>query len=527
MTDTPAASDLALARRAEYGITRIAGRRIVHCTGEFWPFARTGGLAEAVRGLANFQCSVGQPTSVVMPYYRAVRTFTDEVEPVVDTFAVTVGGREERARVWRYAGRERGPAVYFVEHPTFFDRDGLYGEAGSDYPDNLRRFAFFSRAVAEVLPQVCPDAGIVHAHDWHAALVIPSLRYDHAGEPFFDKLGTVLTAHNAAYQGHFAADAFPETGLPWSMYDWRYFEWYGRVNVLKGGLAFADMSTTVSPNHAVELRTGQGGFGLHEHFASLGDRFVGILNGIDYTLWNPTADPYLTAPYSLTDLDAKRRNKSSLQRTYGLPRRARTPLIVMSARLVEQKGLDLILGDGLLHRFDAQFVFLGRGEPRYEAALTAVARQAPDRIAVPLNFTERLEHRLLAGADMLLMPSQFEPCGLTQMRAQRYGTLPIVRRVGGLSDTVEDGVTGFVFDSYEPAALRGAVRRAIQTFQDRATWRALVERAMREDFSWGPSAAMYQATYHRAIAARQRSTGESVASRDRPPATTPSPQGAH
>jgi starch synthase len=202
-------------------------------------------------------------------------------------------------------------------------------------------------------------------------------------------------------------------------------------------------------------------------------------------------------------------------------------VIVMSARLVEQKGLDLILGDGLLHRFDAQFIFLGRGEPRYEAALTAAARQAPHRIAVPLNFTERLEHRLLAGADMLLMPSQFEPCGLTQMRAQRYGTLPIVRRVGGLSDTVEDGVTGFVFDAYEPSALSRAVGRAIQTYADPAAWRALVARAMREDFSWGPSAAMYQATYHRAIAARQRHTGEPVASQDPRPAATPKLPAAH
>jgi starch synthase len=477
---------------------------VVHLTAEYWPFARTGGLAEAVRGLAEHQKRLGQSTAVVMPLYAAVRAVTDAMVPATDEFTVTVGHGAETARVWRYTANGKGPPVFFVEHKEYFGRDGLYGEAGADYPDNPRRFAFFCRAALQALPRLLPDVRIVHAHDWHTALAIPYLRNLHDGEPFYDALGTVLSVHNAAYQGYFPADMMLAIGLPSSLFDWRYFEWYGQVNILKGGLAFADMAITVSPTHAVELRTPGGGFGLHEHFIALGDRFIGILNGIDYTLWDPTSDPYLTAGFSITDLAPKRRNKASLQRAYSLPQRTRTPLFVMSARMVEQKGFDLILEPGLLAQFDAQFIFLGRGEPRYEAALTDLARLAPDRVAVPLNFTERLEHRLLAGADGLLMPSQFEPCGLTQMRAQRYGAVPVVRRVGGLMDTVVDGTTGFLFDEYKPAGLVRALRRTIQAYHNRSNWPSLVTEGMRQDFSWGPSAARYQAAYHRAAAGRTR-----------------------
>ena len=503
MTGTrPAAGRAPLAADvSRYDFTPVDGS-VVHLTAEYWPFARTGGLAEAARGLAEYQQRLGQPAFVVMPLYRAVRDVTDALLPVTGEFTVTVGDRDETAAVYRYSGGGGGPAVFFVDHPEYFGREGLYGELGTDYPDNPRRFAFFCRAAMDALPRLAPDARVVHAHDWHTALSLCYLRYFHAGDPFYDALGTVLSVHNAAYQGYFAADTMREIGMPWSLFDWRYFEWYGQVNVLKGGLSFADLAITVSPTHAIELRTPDGGFGLHDHFIALSDRFLGILNGIDYTLWDSTVDPYITAHYSVADLVPKRRNKTALQRTYGLPRRSRTPLFVMSARLVEQKGLDLILEPGLLLQFDAQYIFLGRGEPRYEAALTELARLAPDRVAVPLDFNERLEHRLLAGADALLMPSQFEPCGLTQMRAQRYGVVPVARRVGGLSDTVDDGVTGFLFDEYRPAGLGRALRRTIEAYHRPSYWSSLQMRGMQQDFSWASSAARYQEVYHRATAGR-------------------------
>jgi starch synthase len=483
----------------------ILDGRVVHLTAEYWPFARTGGLAEAVRGMAAVQKREGQATSVIMPLYRSVLGATTLRSPVIDAFEVTVGGRVERGRVWRCECEEDAPTVFFIEHAEYFDRSGLYGEHAQDYPDNLRRFAFFCAAAAELLPTLCPDARILHAHDWHTALAIPYVRYRYAGQPFYDRLGTILTVHNAAYQGHFPVETIPELGLPWQMYDWRYFEWYGRVNVLKGGLAFTDVATTVSPTHAAELRTPAGGFGLHDHFIAMGERFVGVLNGIDSQLWDPRRDPYVTAGFSADTPEPKRRNKDAVQRTYRLPRRARTPLFAMSARLVEQKGLDLILGDGLLTRYDAQFVFLGRGEPRYEAALAECARLAPDRIAVPLDFNERAEHRLLAGADALLMPSQFEPCGLTQMRAQRYGAVPVVRRVGGLADTVVDGVTGFLFDAYHADGLDTAVRRTIEAYHRRPAWTAMVARGMQQDFSWERSVAQYQDAYQHALQLRRDS----------------------
>jgi starch synthase len=485
-----------------HDIPPLDGRAVLHLTAEYWPFARTGGLAEAVRGLAQHQAKAGQPTTVVMPYYRSIRGITDAIQTIIESFTVDVGGRSETGSVHRFTGDGTGPTVVFIDHPEYFERDGIYGEDGDDYPDNLRRFAFFCRAATALLPRICPDAGVVHAHDWHAALSIPFLRYLHAGDPVYDRLGTVLSVHNAAYQGHFPPDAIADLGLPWSMYDWRYFEWYDRVNILKGGLAFADLAATVSPTHAAELRTPNGGFGLHDHFTAMGDRFVGILNGIDYELWNPETDPYLTAGYSHSDLATRHRNKTSLQRTYRLPRRARVPVFVMSARLVEQKGLDLVLANGLLTRYEGQFIFLGRGDPRYERALVEVGRLAPDRVAVPLAFDERLEHRLLAGADLLLMPSQFEPCGLTQMRAQRYGAVPVARRVGGLTDTIVDGVTGFLFDAYQAEGLETAVRRSIAAYHDATHWDALVREGMERDFSWGRSAARYQQLYHRAVASR-------------------------
>lgn len=475
---------------------------VVHLTAEYWPFARTGGLAEAVRGLAEHQARAGRSTSIVMPLYGAVRDTTDALRPATEPFRITVGTREEDVQVFRYTGSDVTPRVFFIDHPASFDRDGVYGEDGQDYPDNLARFAVFCRAAVEVLPHVAPDTAVMHCHDWHTALAIAYLRVTMHGSPYHERVATVLSAHNAAFQGAYPAASIPDVGLPWETYEFRRFEWYGRMNVLKGGLAYADMATTVSPTHAAELRTTQGGFGLHDHFASLGDGFVGILNGIDYSLWDPATDPHITARYGSDDLGPKARCKTALQRKYKLPQRRRTPVFAMSARLVSQKGLDLLLAPGVLDDLDVQLVILGRGEPHYERALEALAAANRDRVCVPLDFTERLEHRLLAGADLLLMPSQYEPCGLTQMRAQRYGAVPVVRRVGGLNDTVAEGETGFLFDAYDSDALARALRHAVAAYYDPSVWTPIVQRGMAQDFSWGPSALRYAETYERAIAAR-------------------------
>ena len=390
--------------------------------------------------------------------------------------------------------------MFFIEHPDFFDRAGIYGDNGADYPDNARRFAFFCLAALTALPEIAPEAKVLHAHDWHTALAPVYLRTAFRGQPFHDRLATVLSVHNAGFQGHFPPETLPLLGLPPELYNAGVFEWYGRMNALQGGLAFSDVAVTVSPTHAQELRTPEGGFGLQETFTAMGDRLTGILNGIDPVLWNPETDPEITGNYSRDDLAGKRRCKAALQRSYGLAPRAHTPLFGMSARMVSQKGLDLVLGADLLATSDAQFIFLGAGEHRYHEALANLAAAAPDRVAVEFMFTDHIEHRLLAGADALLMPSLYEPCGLTQMRAQHYGAVPVARRVGGLRDSIEDGVTGFLFDQYEPAALAAAIRRAVECYADRPAWRKLVREAMSRQFGWDRSAEQYLALYRRALA---------------------------
>lgn len=489
-------------------LTTAAGEpvAVVHVTAEYYPFARTGGLGEAVAGLANFQHAAGLPVGILMPLYRTVRDEAPDLEPVGQPFRVGLGPRTEEARLFRIAGRTRtqAPLVYFIEHPEYFNRPGIYGEGGADYADNARRFAFFALASCLALPRVSPGPTVLHVHDWHAALAPVYLRSVLAQEPMAAHTRTVVSVHNPGYQGHFPPLTMPDIGLPWELFNYLQLEWYDKVNYLKGGLAFADVAITVSPTQAEELRTPGGGFGLHGMFTAMGDRLVGILNGIDQQAWDPAQDDQITARYSATELEGKAKCKRALQRSFGLPQRRKVPLIGMTGRLVTQKGLDLILASQRLLSQDAQFVFLGSGEPRYEQALTALAAAAPDRFGVQLDFTDRLEHRLMAGVDIFLMPSLYEPCGLTQMRAQRYGSLPIGRRVGGLADTIEDGVTGFLFDEYNSAALEAAAFRALRRFADTATWTGLMRTAMARDFSWQRSVQAYLDVYRRVIASTPR-----------------------
>jgi starch synthase len=388
--------------------------------------------------------------------------------------------------------------VLFIEHEGFFGRDGIYGNAHGDYADNHVRFAFLCRAALEWLPKASPGETILHMHDWHTALASVYLRTHLAGDPYYDAVATVLTVHNAGYQGHYGPEVMAQLGLGWELFTPAGMEWYGKANLLKGGLVFSDMVTTVSPTHARELRTRGGGFGLHDSFAGLQDRFVGILNGIDYSIWDPAVDPRIPARFSAKDLRPKAKCKAALQKEAGLRVNPEVPLFGMTARLAEQKGFDILLAAEMFSRLEAQWVFLGEGDKRYEQALRQLSVQYPDRVSATFVFTEDAEHRLLAGADFLLMPSQYEPCGLTQMRAQRYGALPVVRRVGGLADTVEDRVTGFVFDEYQPWALAEAVGYAIELYKSRDDWKARVREAMSRDFSWWQGVQRYHEVYQRA-----------------------------
>jgi starch synthase len=478
--------------------------RVVHLAAELAPFARSGGLGEAVNSLARYQAASGLWTAIVMPLYDAVRATGANIEPVGASFTVQVGPRSEEVRLWRFSAEPDHPLaatrVYFIECEQYFARPYIYGPPGSDFLDNSRRYACFAMAALASLPTIAgSEPVLLHAHDWQAALAPVYLRTRFAYDEAYRRVKTVLTVHNAGFQGHFPPQTMADLGLPAAIYNWRQLEWYGRVNLLKGGLVFSDFVTTVSPTHAHELRTGAGGFGLDGVFISLRDRFIGIANGIDQVAWNSATDPLLAANYDADRLAGKIECREALQREMGLRPTDEMPIVAMSARLVAQKGLDLILGNPNYFAFDAQFIFLGSGEPRYEEALAAIADRAPNRIVVELRFSDELEHRLLAGADMCLMPSLYEPCGLTQMRAQRYGTIPIARRVGGLADTIEDGVTGFLFDDYTPDDFTRAVMRAIDQFEEPDGWLAMIRTAMSRDFGWEQSAMKYLNVYRRVM----------------------------
>jgi len=398
-----------------------------------------------------------------------------------------------------------GIPLWLVEQPRFFDREGLYGEAGRDYPDNLARFTFFCRAVAAWLGRAAWAPDVIHCNDWQTALLPVLLRVEGAS-----RAATVLTIHNLAYQGRFPAEQFPLTGLPPSVFTVRGLEFWGEVNLLKGGLYFADVLNTVSETYAREIQTPEFGAGLDGVLRDRREDLYGILNGVDYRAWDPAVDPLLPARYSAEDLAGKGVCKQALQRELGLREAPEVPLIGMVTRLADQKGLDLVAAvlDDLLAR-GVQFVLLGTGEPRYHALFAGLAARHPSQVGVRLGFDDPLAHRIEAGADIFLMPSRYEPSGLNQLYSLRYGTVPVVRRTGGLADSIVDATpealargtaNGFVFEAYAPAALIAALSRALHAFRDPATWSALQRRGMREDFSWARSAGRYVELYARAAA---------------------------
>ena len=475
--------------------------RVLHVTAELWPYARTGGLGQAVAGLADYQAASGTESHVVLPLYREARAHVRKLEPFSDSFTVASGGRLEEVRCWHQAG-DSYPKTLFLEHNASFDRPGIYGDASGDYADNPRRFALLATAAIEIGRRIGDGNLVMHAHDWHAALVPVFLRRVYRDEPGLQRLPSVVTVHNGGFQGVYSYQVMKDIHLPDDLWSPDQMEWYGRLNYLKGGLKYADVVTTVSPTHARELLTDVGGFGLQHSFRALGDRLVGIRNGIDVTQWNPSSDPHIPARFSADDMAGKVRCKAVLQELWGLPRRADVPLFGMSARLVAQKGLDQIVASQSLRLLDAQFIFLGAGEAQFENALRELSARFPQRVGVNTAFTDKLEHELLAGADFLMMPSLYEPCGLTQMRAQLYGALPVARRVGGLADTIEDGVTGILYEAYSPEAFDLAIKRAVAMYQDRRSFTKLARGAMRKDFSWRQPAEAYEQVYRRAAAAR-------------------------
>lgn len=478
------------------------GRRVLIIGSEAQPFSKSGGLADVLGTLPPALARLGWDVTFAVPRYRGGSTGS-----IVAQFPVTVGGFK-RDVAFGEAPLGDGARAWLVDCPDLFDREALYDVDSTDYPDNALRFAMLVRAALEFSARQEHAPSLVHAHDWQAGLAPVYLKTLYATHPRLGGLPSVFTIHNLAYQGLFDGDWLPRLDLGWELFTPARLEYWHRISFLKGGINYAEVITTVSPRYSEEIQTPELGFGfdgiLRERKADL----VGILNGIDTAEWDPAHDRYLPQPYSVEDLTGKTAAKAAVLARYGLATDdvvLRRPLVGMISRMVDQKGLDLIaaLADDL-PRLDASFVVLGTGDVRYQDLWTTLATRFPDRIGARIGFDEELAHLIEGGADLFLMPSRFEPCGLNQMYSLRYGTVPVVREVGGLADTVRDYPSapkpnGFVFRDYKPAALMDALTRALALYHDRRKWRALQRVGMREDHSWDRSAGEYVRIYERAM----------------------------
>ena len=478
--------------------------KILFVCSEALPYSKTGGLADVAEALPKALREMGHEVAVLLPRYHG----NPITSVLVSSVTVALGDQ------LRFPAIAEGPSVgavryFFVDDPGYFDRAQLYGDRAGDYPDNAERFAEFARVAIEFAKRIwLPD--VIHCHDWQSALVPVLLRTQHAIDPAVRSLPVVFTVHNLGYQGLFPRTKLREIGLPDSLFTIDALEFFGKVNFLKGALLFSDHLATVSRRYAKEIETPEFGYGLDGVIRSRAERLVGILNGVDYGTWSPEADTFIPQNYSVHNLDGKRACKKNLLDLFGLPgENLDRPLVGIISRFVDQKGFDLIAETaGDLMKEDLAIVAVGTGQPEYERLFEQLAENYPKRVGVRIGYDNALAHHIEAGADMFLMPSRYEPCGLNQIYSLRYGTVPIVRATGGLDDTIQNfdpGTkqgTGFKFDEYTGQALVQTVRTAIRTYRDRKTWQVLQANGMVKDFSWRVSAAAYVTLYEAAKRSR-------------------------
>jgi starch synthase len=468
--------------------------KILMVASEAAPFAKTGGLADVIGALPVALRSYSCDAAVLLPRYGGISL--KRARRVLD-LPVWLGPARYDTSVHLAPG---DTPVYLLDCPPLYDRPGCYGENGADYPDNHVRFAVLARAALGVARHVFRPH-VLHCHDWQTGLVPTYLRSTFSTDPTVLAIKTLFTIHNLGYQGLFPPFVLPQVALDGAVFRPDGLEFYGNVSYLKGGLWYADALSTVSPAYAREIQTPEYGFGLDGVLRARAAVLTGILNGADYRDWNPGADPLIAAPYSPEDLSGKALCKEDLLREFGLPSSAMDqPLLGIVARFARQKGADLVAG--LADRLAGGSVYLvalGAGEPEYENLFRSFASWFPDRVAVRIGYDDALAHKIEAGADIFLMPSRYEPCGLNQMYSLRYGTVPVVRATGGLDDTIEDGKTGFKFWDYSSDALWGAIQAATAAYRRPEEWRAMISRGMQQDFSWPVSAARYAALYERLL----------------------------
>ena len=481
---------------------------IAFAASECVPFSKTGGLADVVGALPRALAALGHQVSVYVPRYR--QTKLDDPHTVVRSITIPFDDKYRFCSVVT-AGTNMpaGVKFYFVDYPPYFDRDALYGTPAGDYPDNAERFALFSRAVLEA-SKILGVPHVFHCHDWQSALVPVMLRTFYAEDPALREVATVFTIHNMGYQGLFPPETLPLLTLPWELLTISKMEFFGQVNLLKGALVFSDFVTTVSKKYSQEIQTTEYGFGLEGVLRDRAATVTGILNGVDYDEWSPQTDKFTVAKYSPQDLSGKLKCKHDLLHAFGVANTdSKVPVIGIVSRFAAQKGFDLIAQ--IMDRLALEgmiVVALGAGDKPYEEMFQRLSKQFPNKIAVKVAYDNAIAHKIEAGADMFLMPSRYEPCGLNQIYSLKYGTVPIVRATGGLDDTIEPWDartgkgTGFKFTDYTGEALLATIKQALLAFQDQSSWQTLMRNGMGRDFSWGASAREYGKIYERARQAR-------------------------
>jgi len=472
--------------------------RIALVASEGVPFSKTGGLADVAGALPKALAAAGHDIEVILPRYRMTKP--GKVLAHGKSLTLPLGSGFKYAAM-EDGGELAGVRFLLVECPEFFDREGLYQVNGEDHPDNHLRFAALSLAALEYLKREETPPDIIHCHDWQTALVPIYLRNLYQDDPYFAKTGVVFTIHNLGYQGQFPPHILPQISLPAGLFTVDCLEFYGKVNLLKGGIVFSDFITTVSRKYAEEIQTPEFGYGLEGILRTRADRLQGIVNGVDYEAWDPATDKLIPANYSPADLKGKPISKKALLEKMGIPQPVLDrPVIGIVSRFAAQKGFDLIaeILEPMME-MDLYIVALGTGEPHYEELFRNMAAKYPDKFLVKVAYDNTLAHEIEAGADMFLMPSRYEPCGLNQIYSMKYGTVPVVRATGGLDDTVEafDGKngTGFKFGEYSSAALLAVIRQAVETYRQPKLWQRLMLNGMRKDLSWGSSAKQYLKIY--------------------------------
>jgi len=487
--------------------------RILIVTPEANPLARTGGLAEVISALACTLARLGHQVRVAMPLYRQVRESGRTLLSTGHTLTVPLSFKNLPAEIFQ-TELEPGLTCYLIGQDALFNREGLYGTPYGDFEDNAERFIFFSRAVVEMIEALELDLDVCHCQEWHTGLIPVYLRTMFRERPRLQRLPVLYTVHNVGYQGIFSSYDFPLTGLGWDLLSPKALEFFGKINLMKGGLVFADLINTVSNRYRAEILTPEHGFGLEGVFQERARDLFGVVEGVDYQRWDPSQDRSLASTYSLDNLEGKKACKEALIKHFGLNLPLELPLVGMTTRLYERKGIDLvedILDD--LTAMEVGFVLQGTGEERHHYILKEIAERHPGRIGLSLDYTDELAHQIIAGSDIFLMPSRYEPCGLDQLYCLRYGAVPVVRATGGLDETIEQydaakGTgSGFKFSDITPTALLGAVQQALALYQDQAAWQALMRRNMGLDFSWNQVAPKYLDLYRRAQEMRQQALG--------------------